>query len=95
MAQILVLIHKCTSCSGQNLTTPSKLGYLDMDVSGKRKADQQSSKLSLGQGNGSRRITLHPGTLHSMLQNEPSAEQRERVHWDSTFKMRRVWYYDV
>ena len=28
--------------AGQNLTSSSKLGYLDVDVSGQRKADQQS-----------------------------------------------------
>ena len=66
-------------CAGQNLKTPSKLGYLDMDVSGQRKADQQPSKLPLSQGRGSRRVTLDSGTLHSILRKEPYAEQREKV----------------
>ena len=57
----------------------SKLGYLDMDAPGQRKADQQSTKLTLGQGGATRRVVLHPGALHSLLQNEPDAEHRERV----------------
>ena len=57
----------------------SKLGYLDMDAPGRRKADQQSFKLTLGQGGATRRVVLHPGALHSLLQNEPDAEHRERV----------------
>ena len=50
-----------------------------MDASGQRKADQQSTKLTLGQGGATRRVVLHPGALHSLLQNEPEAEHRERV----------------
>ena len=66
-------------CPGQNLKTPSKLGYLDMDISGQRKASEQSSKPTLGQGKGSSRVVLHPGTLNSILRREPHAEQREKV----------------
>ena len=50
-----------------------------MDTPGQRKADRQSFKLTLGQGGASRRVVLHPGALHSLLQNEPDAEHRERV----------------
>ena len=65
--------------AGQNLTMSSKLGYLDMDAPGLRKSDQQSVKPTLGQGGSTRRVVLHPGALHSLLQNEPAAEHRERV----------------
>lgn len=71
-------------CTGQNLSDPSKLGHVDLDINGQGGVLLQSRVSSLAPSSSARRVSLGGHALNGLLQWEHSASNRHKVHPVST-----------
>jgi hypothetical protein len=66
--------------AGQNLSNAAKLGHVDLSLDGYGSVLLQSCRGAVQQSGSARRVTLGNAALHSLLQCEPNAKTREKVH---------------
>ena len=67
------------SVSGHNLSDASKLGHVDLDISGQGGVLLQSRVSSLAPTSSGRRVSLGSHALNGLLQWEHSASNRHKV----------------